>query len=171
MTDEIDFSALLDRPEDKMLDFKAKGYNSSKRKDKRAFAKDLASLTNTPRDDNAYVVLGVKKHVDGSIDLIGLEKGIDDSDLQAIAGSYLEPAPQFTYRPIQHCGVHLGLITIPPNQENPSHQGPPAAKISSKVVSTFGVGHEIPQRRHTNRREFGIGFAVESVLPNLMKFL
>ena len=119
MADDVDISALLNRPESKTLDFKAKGYDTSKRRDKRAFAKDLASLANTPREGDAHIVLGVKKQLDGGSELLGLDKAIDDSDLQTIAGSLLEPAPQFSYQPIQHCGVLLGLITIPPDQEYP----------------------------------------------------
>lgn len=119
MTDDIDLSSLLNRPEGKTLDFKAKCYDTSSRRGKRAFAKDLASLTNTPREGDAHIVLGVKKHLDGSFELLGLDKAIDDSDLQTIAGSILEPVPQFDYQPIRHCGVLLGLITIPPDQEYP----------------------------------------------------
>ena len=117
--DDVDFSTLLNRPESKTLDFKATGYDTSNRRDKRDFAKDLASLANTPREGNAHIVLGVKKQLDGSSELLGLDKAIDDSDLQTIAGSLLEPVPQFIYQPIRHCGVLLGLITIPPDQEYP----------------------------------------------------
>ena len=119
MTDVVDISTLLTHPESKTLDFKAKGYDLSKGRGKRAFAKDLASFANTPRAGDAHIVLGVKKQLDGSSELLGLDKAIDDSDLQAIAGSLLEPAPQFSYQPILHCGVLLGLITIPPDQEYP----------------------------------------------------
>ena len=119
MTDNVDFSSFLNRPESKTLDFKAQGYDTSSRRDKRAFAKDLASFANTPREGDAHIVLGVKKHLDGSLEFLGLDKAIDDSDLQTIAGSILEPVPQFSYQPIQHCSVLLGLITIPPDQEYP----------------------------------------------------
>ena len=120
MTDDVDISTLLNRPESKTLDFKAKGYDTSNRRDKRAFAKDLASFANTPRERDAHIVLGVKKQVDGSSELLGLDKEIDDSDLQNIAGSLLELVPQFSYQPIRHCGVLLGLITISPDQECPA---------------------------------------------------
>ena len=89
MTDDVDISTLLSRPESKTLDFKAKGYDLSNRRDKRAFAKDLASLVNTPREGDAHIVLGVKKRLDGTPELLGLDKAIDDSDLQTIAGNLL----------------------------------------------------------------------------------
>ena len=119
MTDDVEFSTLLTRPESKTLDFKAKGYDVSNRQDKRAFAKDLASFANTPREGDAHIVLGVKRQLDGRSELLGLDKAIDDSDLQTIAGSLLEPVPQFSYQPIRQCGVLLGLITIPPDRQYP----------------------------------------------------
>ena len=119
MTDDVDLSTLLNRPESKTLDFKAKGYDLSNRQDKRAFAKDLASFVNTPREADAHIVLGVKKQLDGRPELLGLDKAIDDSDLQTIAGSLLDSVPQFSYQPVRHCGVLLGLITIPPDQQYP----------------------------------------------------
>ena len=71
MTDDADFLRLLNRPESKTLDFKAKGYDTSSKRDKRAFAKDLASLANTVREGDAHIVLGVKKHLDGSFEILG----------------------------------------------------------------------------------------------------
>jgi len=76
LIDDAGFSMLLNRPEGKTLDFKAKGYDTSSRRDKRAFAKDLASLANTPREGDAHIVLGVKKHLDGSFELLGLDKAL-----------------------------------------------------------------------------------------------
>ena len=74
MTDAVDLSALLGRPESNTLDFKAKGYDTSNRRSKRDFAKDLASFANTPRETDAHIVLGVKKRLDGTIELLGLDK-------------------------------------------------------------------------------------------------
>ena len=119
MTDDADFLKLLNRHESKTLDFKAKAYDTSRKRDMRAFAKDLASFANTPREGDAHIVLGVKKHLDGSFELLGLDKPIDDADLQTTAGSILEPVPQFSYQPIRYSSVALGLITIPSDQEYP----------------------------------------------------
>ena len=115
MTDSIDLSSLLECPEDETLDFKATNYNLSDRGSKRSFAKDLASLANTPREGCAYLILGVKKQVDCSSVLRGIDndKPVDDADLQSVAASFLEPCPRFLYRVVQYGGVLLGLITIP----------------------------------------------------------
>ena len=65
-------SSLLNRPEGETLDFKASGYDLSDDGQKRNFAKDLASLANTPREGESYIVLGVKKQLDGSFILQGI---------------------------------------------------------------------------------------------------
>ena len=116
----VDIGSLLDRPESQTLDFKASGYDLSERRQKRNFAKDVASLANTPRDSEAYIVLGVKKLNSGSFELHGLDKEIDDSDLQSVASSLLEPSPRFMYEACEYDGVTLGLISISLDQQFPS---------------------------------------------------
>ena len=116
----MDIASLLESPEGETLDFKARSYDFSDMRKKRDFAKDIASLANTPREGDAYIVLGVKKMLDGSFQLLGMDKDIDDTDLQGIASSLLEPTPRFVYHAIQHGGVVLGLISISVGQQSPS---------------------------------------------------
>ena len=115
----VDIAALLREPEGPTLDFKAEGYNLSDERDKRAFAKDIASLANTPRTGDAHLVLGVKKQPDGDVELWGLNQDLDEADLQGVAASHLEPTPQFHYEAVRHGGVVLGVITIPGGQRSP----------------------------------------------------
>ncbi len=119
MDNPLDLASLLNRHEDETLDFKASVYDLSDGRQKRNFAKDLASLSNTPREGEAYIVLGVKKQLDGSFTLHGIDKVLDDADLQNVASSLLEPNLRFIYYSIWHGDVLLGLITIPPSQEFP----------------------------------------------------
>ena len=112
--------------------------------------------------------LGVKKRLDGTPELLGLDKAIDDSDLQTIAGNLLEPVPQFSYQPIRRCGVLLGLLTIREINSTPLHQEVRTAKASSKVPFTLGTDPGIPPRQHVSRNEYGLGFMVESVRPHSM---
>ena len=114
-----DLALLLERSEDETIDFKASSYDLSDERKKRDFAKDLASLANTPREGDAHIVLGVKKRHDGSFNLIGIENELDDADLQGVASSLLEPSPRFLYEAIPHGDVVLGLITIPAGQQSP----------------------------------------------------
>ena len=119
MENAVDITSLLALPESETLDFKASGYDLSDKRQKRNFAKDIASLANTPREDKAHIVLGVKKERDGSFELHGLDKELDDADLQGVASSLLEPHPHFIYEPIRHNGVPLGLITIFLDRQSP----------------------------------------------------
>ncbi len=134
-------ASLLQRSEDETLDFKATGYGFPKAalggtggggdrrslgvpKDerKRNFAKDLASLANTPRSEDAYLVLGVKKEPDGATALWGLEdsdRNVDDADLQSVARSLLNNCPRFLYETVKYGEALLGLITIHPDMSAP----------------------------------------------------
>ena len=76
-------------------------------------------MANTPREEDAHIVIGVKKRLDGSFELLGVDELIDDADLQNVAASYLEPVPRFSFQPIGYRNVLLGLVTIPANQEYP----------------------------------------------------
>ena len=88
--DGVDLSTLLSSPEGETLDFKAKNYDLHIERHKRDFAKDLACLANTPRIGNAHIVLGVKKQLDGSCKIRGIDIDIDDADLQGVANSLLD---------------------------------------------------------------------------------
>ena len=116
----IELTSLIERPEGETIDFKAIGYDISDERKKRDFAKDIASLANTPREEDAYIVLGVKKRPDGSSDIIGIEDNIDDANLQSIASKFLEPSPRFLYEAVPHGNMVLGLITIPMDQPSPA---------------------------------------------------
>ena len=126
---------LLNRPESEMLDFKAKCYELSNGQHKQAFAKDLASMANTPREEDSHIVLGVKKRLDGSFELLGVDKPIDDADLQNVAASYLEPVPRFSFQHIRYRDVLLGLVTIPANQKYPV--SPKVTRGNSLVEGVF----------------------------------
>ena len=117
--ESLDIASLLERPEGETLDFKAKSYDLSDPRKKRDFAKDLASLANTPRDGDAHIVLGVKKRRDGSVALWGLDETVDDNDLQSIVASFLDPTPRFLYEAVPYRDVVLGLITVPTGLESP----------------------------------------------------
>ncbi len=118
-TGVVDIEGLLRSPESCVVDYKATSYNTSNERQKRNFAKDVASLANTPREGDAYLVLGVKKNRDGSNDLWGIDKEVDDSELQSIASSLLEPIPSFLYQAIPYQGVTLGLISISTDLQAP----------------------------------------------------
>jgi tetratricopeptide (TPR) repeat protein len=117
-----EFRQLLPRPEDDLIDFKAKvhdfsGSNRDDEKVKRAlFVKDIVCMANTPRDQDAYLVFGVKKHLDGTYDLVGLTSHPDDAVLQEKVKDYVYPHPRFSYSPVNLDGKSFGVLTIPPDR-------------------------------------------------------
>ena len=127
--DSKTLSDLLQQPESSTLDFKATSYDLSDNRQKRNFAKDIASLANTPREDDAYLILGVKKFTDGTDALWGIDGKLDDAELQSVVYSLLEPALRFSYQPIRHRDVLLGVVTVPPGQKYP---------VTPKTTLDFG---------------------------------
>ena len=120
MVDAIDIQALLTRPEGEKIDFKTTSYDLSDRDKKAEFAKDLMCLANTPREGDAYLVLGVQKHLDDTFTVAGITPNIDDANLQSVAASFLEPSPRFSYQVAQIDNMHVGLIIIPEDQPLPA---------------------------------------------------
>lgn len=121
--DSDEFRAILTRGEDETLDFKRDFYkvcdaDSKTRKDEQAaFAKDLLCLWNTPRNDSAYIVIGVKANVGKPHDVLGLHNHIDSADLQQMLDRWIDPAPAFEYLTVDYEGKCCAVIKIPVRKE------------------------------------------------------
>lgn len=111
-----EFQSLLDRSEGPTLDFKLQHYDFSgtdgeevlrKRGD---FLKDIVSMANTPRSDSAYLVLGVKRLLDGKVEIPGLNRHVDDNYLQQQVEGLVYPPPQFCYLQVQFEGKQFAVI-------------------------------------------------------------
>ena len=120
MINEQQFTSLLQRMESETLDFKEKGYRLDIDKGGLDFVKDVLAMANTPREDTSYIVLGVRKHADGSCDLIGLASHPDDADLQSQFENRVFPPPEFSYCIVKHDNKDFGIIEIPPVRKGPS---------------------------------------------------
>lgn len=113
------FENLLKRNESDTVDFKMCNYifdvgTPKEKKRKRAeFVKDIISMANTPRDESAYIVLGVRSFSDGRKDLEGLDAFHDDADLQSKFDAICHPHPRFKYEPVLHDGKNFAFIEIP----------------------------------------------------------
>ena len=168
MVQAVDFASLLGRPEGETIDFKAVNYALSDPRKKRDFAKDLASLANTPREGDAYIVLGVKKLLDGSVELWGIENDIDDAQLQSVASSLLDDTPRFLFEVVPHDGKDFGLITIQIGQTTPTvpktteDPGFVRGEIYFRRGSQNGALHQ-----SQNRAGSGAGFAATSLYPQI----
>ena len=112
MTDRPDVPELLSAPEGRQLDVKSQSYDLSDRQSKAAFAKDLAAMANTPRQSDAFILLGVAEQHDGTNKIVGLANAPDDSNFQGVAKSYLHPAPDFLFYTQHHDGALVGILQI-----------------------------------------------------------
>ena len=93
--DVREFELFLERMEDQTLDFKSKMYDLSYDHEKAKFIKDIVSMANTPREETSYIIVGVKKKVNGSYELNGLDKYIDEATLQSQFKDRVYPIPLF----------------------------------------------------------------------------
>lgn len=117
--DSEKFAKLLLKSEGSAIDFKRDVYDFSgidineKNSKRTAFVKDILSFANTPRDESAYIVLGVKRHSNGEIEKKGVISHIDDNTLQQKIEDWVDPIPQFSYHEINFEGLNFAVIEIP----------------------------------------------------------
>ena len=104
------------------MDFKLEPYDfasvtpEEKNRKRSEFAKDIVSMANTPREESAYIVIGVKRKPDGSNELKSVQAHIDDNILQQQLEGLVYPHPRFQYEQVELDGVQFGLIEILPDR-------------------------------------------------------
>jgi tetratricopeptide (TPR) repeat protein len=128
---------LLNRNEDKTIDFKKEPHRLDNNYFKSNFIKDILAMANTPRNETAYIVIGVKAYPDGTKDLVGVTQHPDDNDLQTIINDsnkkvQIEPRPSFVYYPINLEGLSYGIIEIPTDKKGPFSSTKDYEKVKAK---------------------------------------
>lgn len=111
-----EFENKLKNPESSILDFKRSQYdilNDSGDINTAKFVKDIISFCNTIRTETAYIIIGVDLAEDGTKDLIGIDKHIDDAVFQEKIKNKVIPVPIFNYDTIDYQGKIFGIIEIP----------------------------------------------------------
>lgn len=117
---EDEFRELTHRPESDILDYKQQGYDFSSAKSRVDFIKDILAMANTPREQPARIILGVKWSPESGATFIGLDAQLDDVDFQGAMGTgWAQPKPRFVYKPLQFEGRQYGVIEV-----EVSHEGP-----------------------------------------------
>lgn len=96
-------------------------------------------MANTPRNENAYIVIGVKAYSDGTKDLVGVGQHPDDNDLQTIINDSnkkvkIEPRPSFVYYPISLEEQSYGIIEIPIDKKGPFSSTKDYEKVKAKQL-------------------------------------
>ena len=109
-----------DHHEITIADFKSEMYRFDIDEKKSEFIIDILSMANTPREDAAYIVIGVKLSNNGSRELKSIVDHCDDADLhEYLNRAGVNPRPEFTYHPVEIDGGRLGIIEIRPAKMGP----------------------------------------------------
>ncbi|MCK4165527.1 ATP-binding protein [Ralstonia pseudosolanacearum] len=132
MDDKDLIDTLLYRGEGDALDFKLQQYEFENADDdkKSSLLKDILAFANAWRDGVAYILIGIR---DGTREVIGLDKDIDDSRLQQFVNGKLNRPLHFSYRSVEYEGHTLGLYTIPV-QERPVYATRNFGKVKADTV-------------------------------------
>lgn len=104
--------------ESSCLDFKREQYDLSQPGSKGCLAlvKDILCMANTPRDVNAYILTGVAEKAGQPNTITGIKQSLDDSRVQDILRSWLEPTPSVIYDEVSVGRGTVGVFNIPPDQ-------------------------------------------------------
>jgi len=112
----IEFQKLIDMSESSTLDFKAKMYDFNDDKDlvkTSKFVKDIISFSNTIRNENSYIIIGIEETIDGTKIFHGIDENVDDSILQDKVKDKVFPRPQFIYYTLNYNSKKYGIIEFP----------------------------------------------------------
>jgi len=113
-----ELATLLDRAEGEILDYKKDVYKLPSSRNE--FIKDLLAMANTPRQDTAHIVFGVRWTPESGSTVVGLREQLDDARLQdALGHGRVQPHPRFTYTPLEFEGKRLGVLEVPVSSDGP----------------------------------------------------
>ena len=76
-------------------------------------------MANTPRNQSAYIVFGVRWTPEQGSTIVGLGRQFDDADLQRALGNRAQPPPRFIYTPLGIDGKQVGILEIPVERGGP----------------------------------------------------
>ena len=76
---------LLARTESNILDFKRDQYRLDSDNQKSDFVRDIISMANTPRDESAYIIIGVVEENGRVVKTVGADRHLDPAAFQDLA--------------------------------------------------------------------------------------
>lgn len=114
------FSHLLERCESDVLDFKLMPYDfggsgddtKAKERKRAKFAKDILAFANLWRDEPRYIVIGVERLSDGTINAPGVSQHLDGVYLVHALEGLVHPCPRFHYDQAELNGLQYGVVVI-----------------------------------------------------------
>ena len=126
---------LLFAEEDATLDFKRDQYpfEGADKEAKSEVLKDILAFVNAFRRADAYILIGVEEVRGGRSKVVGVQKQLDDAQLQQFVNSKTQMPVTFSYRATTHDGVAIGVIHIPV-QARPVYAKANYGKIAKEAV-------------------------------------
>ena len=92
-------------------------------------------MANTPRDDAAHIVFGVRWEPDAGCTVLGLKNQLDDAMLQdQIRSGHVQPIPRFTYSPFEFEGKQVGVLEVPVATDGPYTPVTNLAKLHAGAI-------------------------------------
>ena len=110
---------LLARTESNILDFKRDQYRLDSDNQKSDFVRDIISMANTPRDETAYIIIGVVEENGRVVKTVGADRHLDPAAFQDLANGRTDHAIDFSYRAVPFGALELGLFEIPVDRNIP----------------------------------------------------
>jgi hypothetical protein len=127
--------SLLHEEESAALDFKRDQYPfaGASPEEKSEILKDVIAFANAFRRTDAFILIGVEDVKGGRGKVVGVEKHIDDADLQQFINSKTQRTVTFSYKAAEHDGLPIGVIHIP-LQERPVFAKVKYGKVDKEVA-------------------------------------
>ena len=146
-------SQLLARCESDLLDFKLLPYDLGAQSDdpktkerKRAnFAKDMLAFANIWRDQPRHIVIGAKRHLDGTMQAPGILRHVDGADLVQALDGLVHPCPRFHYAQVEFNGLHYGVIEISGRVRRLALLPPPPLRTVRATFTAHGSSTDKPR--------------------------
>lgn len=110
---------LLTHEERRVLDFKSADYLLKGDHPRGEFLKDILAMVNTPRDESAFIVLGVEKKPGLAPVVVGLPQCRDERYYQDAIRDKISPTPQLVFHAVDWEGKTVGLLELPCEQKGP----------------------------------------------------
>jgi hypothetical protein len=110
---------LLSHEERSVLDFKSADYNLKGDKPRGEFLKDILAMVNTPREESAFIVLGVEKKPGLAPTVVGLAQCKDERYYQDAIRDKISPSPRVIFHAVEWEGKTVGLLEVPCEQKGP----------------------------------------------------
>lgn len=111
-TDEALVRHLLTRTESNILDFKRDQYVLTSGNQQSGFILDIICMANTPRDEPAYILIGVVEEHGRAVQVVGVDRHVDPVEFQNLVNGHTEHAVDFSYRIVVVDGTEIGLFEI-----------------------------------------------------------